>query len=476
MQKRKSIATPRDLLVGASMTLVAAACAMGLAVQGGMALWIALLIAAAIYAIMLSTHGMVRRRTSSLAQATPATRREPRRATTIAQQTSATEAPVTQATTTASTAAAIAQIARAPDPFVAQPDSSLHRLHAPDDSMPTVHDEAQPFGAPMQVAPFNDDLDIERPAAPQPRNDHAMSSQRDQEFLHLQGLIKKLATDTSAKAAPLTLTASPLRRPDTTSTRSPAPKNPDYLWLTEALASERVNVYLDPIQRLSERQPHHFEVSVRLLSTDGQELQQRDVMAAARVSGLIPQIDAIKLPRVARVARRIQESGQASAVMTSVSGESLADQIFRDAASRAASESDHGHLVLGYAQYEARAFGPAHWQALTLLADWGLRFALEEVVDLDMDFGLLKARGFAFVKLDATVLLEGMPGAGGIVPAVDVCRYLEELGLTLIAGRIENEWTLSQVQSFGAQFGQGSLFGAPRAVRADVVAADTNAA
>ena len=247
-------------------------------------------------------------------------------------------------------------------------------------------------------------------------------------------------------------------------------------WLADAIADERVNVYLDPIQGLSERKPRHFEVSVRLMTPDGAEVQSREVMAAARSSGLLPSLDAIKLPRVARVARRVQQSGKPSAVLTSVSGESLADQIFRDAAARAIGDGNGAHLVLSYAQHEVRAFGPVHWEALALLAQWGLRFAIEDVVDLDMDFGRLRAQGFEFVKLDAEVLLDGMPGAGGVVPAADLCRYLAELGLTLVVGRIEDEWTMARVLGFGILLGQGSLFGAPRPVRADIVASAQRAA
>ena len=52
-------------------------------------------------------------------------------------------------------------------------------------------------------------------------------------------------------------------------------------------------------------------------------------------------------------------------------------------------------LVLSFAQSEVRTFTPGHAEALGTMAAGGFGFALEEVTDLDMDFGALKAMGFS---------------------------------------------------------------------------------
>ena len=215
---------------------------------------------------------------------------------------------------------------------------------------------------------------------------------------------------------------------------------------------------------------------MRLLGADGREMLPAEFMEAARRDGLLAHLDALKLPRVARVARKVQERGRASVVLSTFAGESLADDGFRAAAADAAADTGSDRLVLSFAQSDVRGFGPIHWQALTMLADWGLRFALEEVLDLDMDFEVLRARGFDFIKLDAQVFLEGMPSAGGLVPSADLCRYLSELGLILIVGRIDDERALARILGYGVAFGQGALFGGPKPVRADVVGATPRAA
>jgi cyclic-di-GMP phosphodiesterase TipF (flagellum assembly factor) len=127
-------------------------------------------------------------------------------------------------------------------------------------------------------------------------------------------------------------------------------------------------------------------------------------------------------------------------------------------------------LVLSFAQSEVRAFTPGHAQALRAMVSAGLRFALEEVTDLDMDFEALKGMGFEFVKLDAPVFLEGLSAAGGHVPASDICRHLADFGLTVIVGRIEDDWLLERILGFGVQLGKGGMFGGPTQVPPEVVA------
>ena len=127
-------------------------------------------------------------------------------------------------------------------------------------------------------------------------------------------------------------------------------------------------------------------------------------------------------------------------------------------------------LVLSFAQDEVRAFTPGHARALADLTAVGFRFALREVTDLDMDFAALGQMGFVFVELDAPVFLEGLPAPSGHVPPADITRHLSEFGLSLIVGRIEDDWLLARVLGFGVVFGKGGRFGGPGRVKDEVVA------
>jgi cyclic-di-GMP phosphodiesterase TipF (flagellum assembly factor) len=282
------------------------------------------------------------------------------------------------------------------------------------------------------------------------------------------------APEAEAAVAPAARTWWSTLQPGSTQGRGTPPSappnlNPHVARIAEAIAAERMEVLLEPIHALAEGRPRHFEVSVRLLTADGATLEQSEFARAAKGSGLMPQIDAARMIRAARVARRLGERGRQGSVLTAVTGEALTDESFLDvAAVQPGSEGQMG-LVLSFAQSEVRAFAPGHADVLGTLAAGGFGFALDEVTDLDMDFGSLKVMGFQFVKLDAPVFLDGLPAAGGRIPAADICRYLSDFGLTLIVGRIEDDWLLARILGFGVLFGKGALFGGPRLVKEEIV-------
>lgn len=250
---------------------------------------------------------------------------------------------------------------------------------------------------------------------------------------------------------------------------SPPSINTQLARIAEAIAADRMEVLLEPIHALAEGRPRHFEISVRLLTADGEALEQADLPRIALGTGLMPRIDAARMVRAIRVARRLGERGREGSVLASVAGESLTDEQFLGTAATSSGSGNAMRLVLSFAQAEVRMFTPGHVEALQTLASAGFDFALEQVTDLDMDFSALKAIGFRFVELDAPVFLEGMTAAGGRIPASDICRHLADFGLTLIVGRIEDDWLLARILGFGVLLGKGTLFGGPKLVKSEVV-------
>ena len=247
---------------------------------------------------------------------------------------------------------------------------------------------------------------------------------------------------------------------------TPPPLDSRLARIAEAVAAERFEVLIEPIHVLSEGRPRHYEVSMRLRTADGEQLEQADYTRVAQDSDLLPHIDAARMLRAARVARRLAERGRHGSVLSALAGDSITDNGFRDAAQQQVASDGRVRLVLSFAQSDARNFTPAHAEVIGTMAGAGFGFALEDVTDLEMDFGRLKALGFEFVKLDAQVFLDGMQAPGGCIPAADICRYLSEFGLTLIVGAIEDDWLLAKIMGFGVLLGKGTLFGGPRLIKA----------
>jgi cyclic-di-GMP phosphodiesterase TipF (flagellum assembly factor) len=102
---------------------------------------------------------------------------------------------------------------------------------------------------------------------------------------------------------------------------------------------------------------------------------------------------------------------------------------------------------------------------LSYLASLGFALSMDHVGTLALDFGKLSRLGFRYIKVRAETLVEGMAGAGAAVAAEDLKKLLARHGLDLIAERVESEKTVVQLLDFNVDFGQGYLFGEPRAVR-----------
>lgn len=246
--------------------------------------------------------------------------------------------------------------------------------------------------------------------------------------------------------------------------------------MADAISAGRIDVALEPILGLEDQQTRHYEVTVRLRDVDGNPLNVSGG-PDLRGTGLLPLFDGVRITRTAAVARRLEERGKGGSVFSSFSGESVADEHFLGELAETLHQraSLATQLVLSFTQSDVRGFSTPEWDSLADMRALGFRFALSAITDLDMDFEELAEQGFAFVKLDASVFLEGLPAPSGRIPSSDVCRHLAAHGLTLVVERIDNDEQLARVFGFGVLLGQGQLFGGARPVRADVVNTRTNA-
>lgn len=251
---------------------------------------------------------------------------------------------------------------------------------------------------------------------------------------------------------------------------APVPDDAHVATVRDAIAAGRVDVFLEPILGLGNHAAQHYEVSINLRGPATQDLGTGEGHVLAG-RGLLPLFDAVRIERSAIVAERLASRGKTGSVFSRASGEALIEPEFTrnmqmDFVARPRTARQ---LILTFAQADIRAFRAAEQRAVSALSALGFRFAISGLTDLDMNFGAMAKVGFGFVKLDASVMLEGLPHPGGHIPASDVCRFLADQGFGLIVEGIDSEDTLARVFGFGALMGQGTLFGGRRPVKADVV-------
>ena len=245
-----------------------------------------------------------------------------------------------------------------------------------------------------------------------------------------------------------------------------------------ALEGNRVDLYLQPVVSLPQRKLRFYEALSRLRSEDGSIIMPAQFIRVAAPAGLMSVVDNLLLFRCVQVVRRLTQRHRDVGVFCNISGHTLTDSEFfpqfldfmhhhRDLA---------GQIIFEFSQESVLAASASEEANLRYLANLGFRLSMDQVTKLDLDFAKLKRLGFQFLKVRATTLISGMKDAGAAVAAEDFKNLLLRNGVNLIAERVEDEKTVVQLLEYNVDFGQGYLFGEPRAIRDIAEANDPRAA
>jgi cyclic-di-GMP phosphodiesterase TipF (flagellum assembly factor) len=248
----------------------------------------------------------------------------------------------------------------------------------------------------------------------------------------------------------------------------------------EALAANRVDLYLQPIVSLPQRRTVFYESFSRLRDESGRMMMPAEYLPAAEPGGLVSAIDNLLLFRCVQIVRRLAKQERKVGIFCNISLASLADEVFFPQFLDFLSENRDtaGGLIfeLGQAAYEAR--GSVEARNMAKLADLGYRFSIDKVTDLSLDFADLSRSDVKFVKITASVMLEQLQESDGRltlksqrdIEAVDFTALALRYGVEVIAEKIESERQVVDILDLDVAYGQGHLFGEPRAIREQVLA------
>lgn len=235
--------------------------------------------------------------------------------------------------------------------------------------------------------------------------------------------------------------------------------------------ANRVDLYLQPIVSLPQRQIRFYEALTRLRAEDGELMLPADYVGIAEGSGIMPTIDNTLLLRSVQVLRRLSTRNRTVGLFCNVSLSTLIDDRFFPGfiefmgKNRALAE----YMVLEFTQAAVEEMGPVEEESLAALANVGFQFSVDQVTNLRADFRGLNDRGFSYAKVSADRLLGRIPTDTGDIHPEDVSSLLARHGIQLIADHIETEAQVIELLDFDVHFGQGFLFSPPRPVRSDVV-------
>jgi len=248
--------------------------------------------------------------------------------------------------------------------------------------------------------------------------------------------------------------------------------------IRDALDANRVDLYLQPVVGLPQRRTYFYEGFTRLRDAKGNVVTPAGFLKAAEEHGLIAEVDNLLLLRCVQIVRKLTKSDRRVGIFCNISVRSLTDEEFfppfLDFLRRNSDLSSSLIFEMPQAAFDGRSSVAARHMAR--LADYGFRFSIDQVSNLNLDLAELQRAGVRFAKVEGVRLIEmaggEMPVAGrepGTIAPEDIASLFARYGVDIIAEKIEAESMVVEILDLDIAYGQGHLFGAPRPVREDVL-------
>lgn len=229
--------------------------------------------------------------------------------------------------------------------------------------------------------------------------------------------------------------------------------------IEDAVERGRLEVHYQPVVRLADGEPVHFEALVRLLDDDGLVILPSEFLGPAEKLGLMTRID---LWVVEEVLSLLSVGGDAR-VFVNLSGASLSDErvlaVIEDRI-RAANLAP-GRLAFEITESSAITDLNAtrHW--IRRLKGLGCLFALDDFGVGFSSFAYLKALPVDYIKIDQSFVrdLATNVTTRAVVDAVQ--SVARSLGKGVIAEGVESESTAVLLRELGVEHAQGFHWGRP---------------
>jgi cyclic-di-GMP phosphodiesterase, flagellum assembly factor TipF len=236
----------------------------------------------------------------------------------------------------------------------------------------------------------------------------------------------------------------------------------------DGLRADRIDLYLQPIVTLPQRQRRYFEAYTRIRDGEGKMVVPDQYIAIAEREGLVTAIDNMLLFRCVQLVRKSQRKNQNFGVFCNISPHTLADRTFlRDFVDFMARNSELApDMIFEFPQAAIVNRDAELEQILKRLGSMGFRFSMDQVGSLRFDYDWLTEHRFKFVKIDGTALCAQLREPTAQSGMRGMKRALRAAGIDLVVEKLESENDLLELLDFQVDYGQGYLFGEPRLSKA----------
>lgn len=248
----------------------------------------------------------------------------------------------------------------------------------------------------------------------------------------------------------------------------PAPQMDDRTVIAavrEAIRTDRIEIFLQPVVSLPQRKVRFYEMFSRIKMEHGGYLTPDRYINIAEAQELVRALDNLQLIRCIQMLRDSERRNSPLRFFCNIASNTLRDTHFMTELVQFLGQNASlaPKLVFELAQADLQQLPNDMLPVLDGLGRLGCRFSMDQVYTLDLPLPALQARKIKTVKIDADLLLEIFRQPGGEMHLRELKVLLDRNGIDLIGSKIENENQLRELLDLNIDFGQGFLFGEPRA-------------
>ncbi len=234
--------------------------------------------------------------------------------------------------------------------------------------------------------------------------------------------------------------------------------------LLSAIKNDNIEVFMQPVLSLPQRQLRFYELYGRLRVSSGKYAPAGAYIDMAREMNILGQLDRIVLGRTIQILKKqAQASNKVISYFLNIRGEILKDKSFMNAllkdlshhkvfAHRLIFELSYNDLIKLTAQEK---------DIISALNKVGCRFSVDQVPDIPENITQLLSLNIRFVKIAAKTLMKATQDDMEFKATQSRKQSLKANNITLIIQHVEDEKQLLECLDFDPEYGQGHLFGRP---------------
>ena len=233
--------------------------------------------------------------------------------------------------------------------------------------------------------------------------------------------------------------------------------------LRDALDEDRLTLFSQPVVRLTDQQPVHHEILVRIRDDQGKYITPGNFIELAESLGLVKEIDMRVVEKLLRFMQERGEAGQKVRYFVNLSRVSIADAVWVKRFVKLLETTPVKPSQLAFEITETAAMSEIDVTLAFIrkLKEMGCRFALDDFGAGFSSFYYLKRFDVDYLKIDGSFIHDLARDDGSRIFVKALANVARDLDKQVVAEWVETPEALRLLLEMGAQFGQGFLFQRP---------------